>query len=246
MSEDQPPIVSAPRTSVAPHASRRLPQPLRLFRHHARLFLSIAAGGITFVVARNLPTESMLATKLLVAWDVGVVLYLALVFALFSRFDLTVVRQRAAMYDEGGLTILILTVAAAVASLGAIVAELGAVTTHASRGPYFALAVVTILLSWTFIHAIFTLHYAYVYYGERADCGGLVFPDDDRPDYWDFVYFAFVIGMTFQVSDVQITSKELRRAVVAHGTVAFLFNVAILALVVNLGAALFQAATPTG
>jgi uncharacterized membrane protein len=93
------------------------------------------------------------------------------------------------------------------------------------------------LLSWTLIHAIFAFHYARVYYSTPGPLGaGLEFPADDRPDYWDFVYFSFVIGMTFQVSDVQVTSKVLRRFVVAHGFVSFFFNVAILALTVNLSA----------
>jgi uncharacterized membrane protein len=83
---------------------------------------------------------------------------------------------------------------------------------------------------------IFTLHYAHEYYGEGRDgtFGGLEFPNDDQPDYWDFLYFAFVVGMTFQVSDVQVTSKFIRRLVVAHGAVSFVFNVAILSVMVNI------------
>ena len=102
--------------------------------------------------------------------------------------------------------------------------------------PYLALAVVTIFLSWTFIHVIFALHYAHEFYGEGRDrhIGGLEFPHDEQPEYWDFIYFSFVIGMTFQVSDVQVTSKLIRRMVVAHGIVSFVFNVAILALMVNI------------
>jgi uncharacterized membrane protein len=180
----------------------------------------------------------MVATRLLLAWDVGIVVYLVLALAMMSRFDLARVRERAAAQDEGGLAILVLTVAAAIASVGAIVAELGYAAGEESRAPYFTLAVVTILVSWTFIHAIFALHYAHEYYGEDAEGGGLQFPNDARPDYWDFVYFAFVIGMTFQVSDVAVTSKVLRRLVVAQGAVSFVFNVAILALVVNVAAGL--------
>jgi uncharacterized membrane protein len=93
----------------------------------------------------------------------------------------------------------------------------------------------TIFLSWAFIHTMFALHYAHEYYDRTA--GGMAFPGDDRePDYWDFVYFSFVIGMTSQVSDVGVTSKEIRRTVTAHGVVAFVFNVALLALTINLAA----------
>jgi uncharacterized membrane protein len=101
----------------------------------------------------------------------------------------------------------------------------------------FILAVLTVTLSWTLIHTIFAFHYAHVFYrGEGIHGRGLDFPGGADPDYWDFIYFSFVIGMTFQVSDVQVTEKGLRRLVVAHGVVSFVFNVAILALTVNIGA----------
>jgi uncharacterized membrane protein len=96
------------------------------------------------------------------------------------------------------------------------------------------LAIVTITLSWTFIHAIFALHYAHDYYGSGHRANGLQFPGDDQPDYWDFAYFSFVVGMTFQVSDVAVTNRAIRRLVVAHGILSFAFNTAILALTVNL------------
>jgi uncharacterized membrane protein len=213
-------------------------------RNHARLFGSMALSVATFACLRVALPQGLFSTRVLVAWDAGVLVYLLLAFWIIARFDLALVRRRAALQDEGGMAILVLTVGAAVASLGAIVAELAG-TRGQSRGPYFALAVITILLSWTLIHVIFALHYAHEYYDEHEG-GGLQFPQDDHPDYWDFVYFAFVIGMTFQVSDVQVTSKLLRRTVVAHGLVSFLFNVAILALVVNLGAGLVDATPATG
>ena len=94
----------------------------------------------------------------------------------------------------------------------------------------------TILLSWAFMHTIFALHYAHEYYGERRDerIGGLNFPEDKEPDYWDFLYFSLVIGMTSQVSDVAVTSKVIRRVVALHGVLSFFFNLTILALTVNM------------
>jgi len=93
------------------------------------------------------------------------------------------------------------------------------------------------VLSWGFIHTMFALHYAHDYYGEHgAGKGGLAFPGEQVPDYWDFVYFAFVIGMTSQVSDVAVASRPIRRTVNAHGVVSFFFNTALLALSVNLAA----------
>ena len=110
--------------------------------------------------------------------------------------------------------------------------------TGAGRTPrQLALATATIALSWAFTHTIFALHYAHDFYGERgAKQGGLNFPGDDEPDYWDFVYFSFVIGMTSQVSDVAVTSKLIRRTVNAHGIVSFFFNATLLALTVNIAA----------
>ena len=99
------------------------------------------------------------------------------------------------------------------------------------------MATTTIVLSWVFIHTIFALHYAHDYYGEHGNKqSGLNFPGDDTPDYWDFVYFSLVIGMTAQVSDVAVASKLIRRTVTAHGIVSFFFNVALLALMVNVAA----------
>ncbi|HYS18727.1 MAG TPA: DUF1345 domain-containing protein [Candidatus Binatia bacterium] len=178
-----------------------------------------------------------LATRLLVGWDIGVALYLVLAFHLMWRPDVHLIRRRAALQDEGQFAILALTVAAALASLGAIFAELGTSIVGGSRPPgHLVLATLTILLSWAFIHTIFALHYAHEFYDETSG-RGMVFPGGDpHPDYWDFVYFSFVIGMTSQVSDVAITSKLIRRTVAAHGVVSFLFNAALVALTVNIAA----------
>ena len=95
----------------------------------------------------------------------------------------------------------------------------------------------TILLSWSFIQVMFAFHYAHEFYAEhRQPAGGLGFPGQEAPDYWDFLYFAFVIGMTFQVSDVTVRSKVMRKTVLAHGLLSFIFNVTLLALAINLAA----------
>jgi len=165
-----------------------------------------------------------------------VVLYLGLAAHVMSRSDVATIRERAAREDEGQVALLVLTVAAALASLGAIVAELGSSSGTARRPPHILLATLTILLSWAFIHAIFALHYAHEFYDETTG-GGMAFPGGEaEPDYWDFVYFSFVIGMTSQVSDVAVTSKRIRRTVAAHGVVSFVFNAALLALTVNIAA----------
>jgi len=207
---------------------------MRAVRARPRLFLAVLLG---LVVAALLPAVWRPATRALLAWDIALGVYLALAIHLATGCDANHIRRRAALQDEGRFTILVLVVASALASLLAILAELSGATRQPVQ---LAFAVVTILLSWTFMHTIFALHYAHEYYGEKdtgkAARGGLNFPGEAMPDYWDFIYFSFVIGMTSQVSDVAVTSRLLRRLVAAHGVVSFIFNVTLLALMVNIAA----------
>jgi len=215
---------------------RRLPYALRILRARPRLMTSIAFG-IAVLAVCWLGGQVAMTRRFLIAWDAGIALYLVLVYVLMARSSIEQIRTHAASQDEGRLGILVLTVFAAIAILGAIVAELVTKVTAKPTGMQLALATITIVLSWTFVHTIFALHYAHDYYGEHgAKKSGLAFPADDQPDYWDFVYFSFVIGMTCQVSDVQVESRLIRRTVAAHGVVSFLFNTALLALTVNIAA----------
>jgi len=178
------------------------------------------------------------ATRLLVGWDSGVVLYLALVYSYMAHASIARMRQRAAIDDEGAIALLVLTTTAALASLAAVVAEIGQ-----ARDPYHVvLGMGTILLSWTFMHSIFALHYAREFFGKGYDerTGGLVFPGKEDPDYWDFLYYSLVVAMTAQVSDVQITSKTIRRLTTVHGVISFFFNLTVLALTVNIVSSLMQ------
>jgi uncharacterized membrane protein len=109
---------------------------------------------------------------------------------------------------------------------------------------HVTLAIVTIVISWLLVHIMFALHYAHLYYrnneenSDREKAESLDFPQEKQPDYWDFFYFSFVIGMTCQVSDVQIASRPLRRLALMHGILTFFFNTVILALSINLLAGL--------
>jgi len=210
--------------------------PVRLARLHARLLISIAIG-LLVTLGLSLTDWSM-ATKLLIGWDIGVVLYLLLVYQLMVTCGIDDIRRRAGEDDEGALALLVLTGISGLAIMGAIVAELGIakISGQPRSGYGVALAMITIVVSWAFVHTIFALHYAHEYYGARGDkaIGGLNFPGRQPPDYWDFLYFSLVIAMTSQVSDVVITSKVLRRIVTIHGALAFFFNVAVFALTVNI------------
>jgi uncharacterized membrane protein len=213
---------------------RRLPHIIRIIRARPLLFIAALVGLI--VIAAS-PPDWLLITRLLVGWDVGIAFYLVAAYQIIASAEASHIQRRASIEDEGQIGILVLTVAAALASLGAIFALLG--STHGgSRDPMqLGLATFTILLSWACIHTIFAFHYAHEYYGEKSKKrSGLAFPNDDKPGYLDFVYFSFVIGMTSRVSDEAVASKPIRRTVAAHDIVSFLFNATLLALTVNIAA----------
>jgi uncharacterized membrane protein len=211
---------------------RKLSRPVRVVYARPRTFISIAIGIVAFFL---LPGSLRLVTRLLISWDIFVTFYLALAYIMIFRCGLAYIRRNAVLQDDGRFLILLVTALGAFASLAAIVSELGA--SHRSA-PQLTLATVTIALSWAAVHTTFALHYAHDYY-RGTKPGGLQFPSGDQhdnADYRDFVYFSFVIGMTAQVSDVGITDKTIRRTVTAHGIISFIFNTALLALMVNIAA----------
>jgi uncharacterized membrane protein len=208
---------------------RKMSKPVRVVYARPRTFISIAIGVIAFFL---LPPSLRLVTRLLVSWDIFVALYLVLVYSLVFSSGLAHIRRNAILQDDGRFLILLVTALGAFASIAAIVFGLDA--EHRSA-PELALATVTIALSWATVHTTFALHYAHDFY-RGAKPGGLNFPGDDKPDYWDFVYFSFVVGMTAQVSDVGITDKTIRRTATAHGVISFIFNTALVALMVNIAA----------
>jgi uncharacterized membrane protein len=211
---------------------RKMSKPVRLVYARPRTFISIAIGVIAFFL---LPQSLRLVTRLLVSWDIFVALYLVLVYSLVFSSGLAHIRRNAILQDDGRFLILLVTALGAFASIAAIVFGLDA--QHRSS-PELALATVTIALSWAAVHTTFALHYAHEFY-RGAKPGGLQFPSGDQhedADYWDFVYFSFVIGMTAQVSDVGITDKTIRRTATAHGVISFVFNTALVALMVNIAA----------
>jgi uncharacterized membrane protein len=214
------------------HRFRRMPKPVRVVYARPRTFISILIGVVAFFL---LPGPLRLVTRLLISWDIFVALYLALVYTMMFRSGLTRIRRNAALQDDGRFLILLITALGAFASIAAIVFELG--NNHHS-GPELLLTTGTIALSWAIVHTAFALHYAHDYY-RGAKPGGLQFPsgdEHDHADYWDFVYFSFVIGMTAQVSDVGITDKTIRRTATVHGIISFVFNTALVALMVNIAA----------
>jgi uncharacterized membrane protein len=203
-------------------------------RSRPRLVLS---AGLGVAIIALIPGQHSLASRMLIGWDVGVFVYLLGTFAAIAGADVIRIRRQAALEDEGQIAILTLTATAALASLGAIVFELVSAGEAGRDLLHLGLVLATIALSWAFIHTIFAMHYAHEFYAQgRRPGGGLTFPGDSEPDYWDFLYFSLVIGMTSQVSDVAVTAKSIRRIVAAHGVVSFVFNTTLLALAVNMAA----------
>ena len=211
---------------------KKMPRAIRLVYARPRTFFAIVLGIVAFFL---LPASLRLVTRLLIGWDIFVAIYIVLVYIMMLRSNLATIHRMAALQDDGRFLIPLLTALGAFASLAAIVFELGNAN-HKPAELIFATA--TVALSWAAVHTGFALHYAHEYYRGHKP-GGLQFPSgdsDEHADYWDFVYFSFVIGMTAQVSDVGITDKTIRRIVTVHGIISFVFNTALLALMVNIAA----------
>ena len=204
----------------------------RHIRHRPALSAALAVMPITVTVAAFLVRGT---TALLIGWDVGIVVYVGLTLLFISSATVESIEDRALQLDQGKWAVLAVAMLAALASLAAIVAELAAAKGTPSA-PYSAmLAGMTLLLSWAFVHFFFAQQYAHDYW---LDGQGIDFPGNDAPAYAEFLYFSFTIGMTAQVSDVTTRSAAMRRLVLMHGLLSFIFNTAILASSINLAAGL--------
>jgi len=211
---------------------------VRILVARRRLMLSILAGLALLLM---LPAWYRPATRYLLAWDLTAAIYVGAALWMISRSTMETCHARAALYDESDWVIMTLVVASSAASFAAIFAELAAIKSGHAR-PIISLVVTgaTVVLSWTFTHIIFTLHYANLYYrpSDQGTPGGLEFPGKRAPDYRDFLYYAFVIGCATQTADVNTVSPAMRRTTLIHGVIAFAFNTAVLALMINVGASL--------
>jgi uncharacterized membrane protein len=203
-------------------------------RATGRLFLGLAAG---FGTACSLPASQGLAVRVVAGWDAGAVVLLSFVWAVILTRDAKETRCRAASADPGRTVAWILILLASTLSFFAA----AVVMRHARRiepresALLLALCLVAVVTAWSLTHTSYTLRYAHIYYREDDEGeGGLVFPGDRPPDDFDFAYFAYTIGMCFQVSDVVITSPQIRRVVLSHAVLSFAYNTVILALALNL------------
>lgn len=205
-----------------------------------RVYLG-AAAGIAALLA--LPPQLGSAIRSALAWNIGGLVYLVMALSVMRSCGPDVIRTRAARQDDSGFVILVIILLAITASFAAIAGLINEAKAAEKdiKLYYLALAASTIFVSWLVTQVVFTLHYAHEYYapfhfGEKN--AGLVFPDEDKPDYWDFFYFSTSIGATSQTSDTEIASRQLRRLVTLHAIVSFFFNTMVLALTINLAASL--------
>ncbi len=218
-------------------------RPQRILLGHKRLFAALTVGVVSFFL---LPGGFHARTQAILAWDIGAAFFLALCAVWFTTATPAQMPRNAAAQEEGEWTLFWLVLAGVSASFAAIIGEFGAMKniTPALRELRVALVAATLAVTWMLTHAVFALRYAHEFYTSSGDAtapdGGIEFPRETRPDYWDFFYFSAVLGMTFQVSDVQITSRKMRRLATVHGLLGFLFNTVIVALTVNLASGLLS------
>ena len=209
-----------------------------LARTHPRLTIATVLGVAVEIVT----PAATLTTKFLLGWNAAVWLYLLLSFWMMLRASTNDVKRTAEIEDENGSTVLLIVCFAAVASLVAIIIELSDNTqiSHAEQLMRYGLAGLTVVGSWLMIGVIFTLHYAQLFYTDEGTEPALRFPEGElNPDYWDFLYFSFTLSVAVQTSDVMIATREMRKAVLGHSLLGFLFNTAVLGFSIFIAAGLF-------
>ena len=215
-------------------------RPARLVTGHPRFFVAIVVAAIAYVATAHRVAPPV---RNVVAWDAGAFVYLVSIATMFARSSPGMMPRNAERQQEGEWTMFWVTLGAVVFSFTAVLDALSGAS-HLAAGVVRArvsLVAATLLLSWLLTQTVFAMRYAHEYYERRPDGKlqrGLQFPNEDEPDYWDFLYFAFSFGMAFQTSDVAVADRALRRLATVHGFIGFLFNTVIVALTVNLAAAL--------
>ena len=206
----------------------------------ARLFLSLASAILAYLVTIN---NSSLSVQIMFIWISFALVNLILFWITIITASSQEIKRIAKVQDSSRMLIFFVVLIASVISLVAIILLLRVLPKESEAGYYahIILTLASVICSWLLIHTIFTYRYSHLFYSSKSESGlqkkgteGLRFPSDPEPDYLDFAYFSFVIGMTFQVSDVQITSNQIRRLALLHGVLSFGYNTAIVALSINI------------
>ena len=214
---------------------------LNHFNRGYRLAFSLLVALILFIISRNYHSGAVTFMVTWIGFALSSLAFSWVTILTIHPKDISVV---ASEQDSSQLAIFLLVIAAAFISLFAIILLLQTIPTGSKHGLsyHIILSAASVACSWLLIHTLFTLRYAHLYYryktvedaAEKKFSGGLVFPKESQPDFLDFAYFAFILGMTFQVSDVQITSRHIRRMALLHGFLSFIYNTVIVALSINI------------
>ncbi len=205
--------------------------------HHVRLLSSAAAAVVLFFL---LPHHWVWLTRVLVSWNVGVLLFLALVGQMMLRMNATQLSKKYEEEDEAAALILVISIVGAILAMASIIAFLSGLdeVSRSEKPVHIALAAITVINTWVLIPTMFTLHYADMFYSVGPKERPLRFPDTGEPVFWDFAYFSFTISAACQTADVSTAQGTIRKVVLAHTVLSFFFNASILGFAINVTAGL--------
>jgi len=236
----------APRAKATKTREQNLSAWAWITRHSRAQMRFLVAFVVGVAVFFFVPIQD-LVPRILAGWNAGGWLYLLLVAIKMAHAEIEGIKRQSTLERESRIVVLVVVIFGSIFTMLALFAQLMAIKSEhgMDRTLSIALSVSTIFLSWLLIHTVFALYYAHEFHSEgsggaNGGGGGLRFPDDSTPDYLDFLYFSFVVGTTAQTSDVEVTSRAMRRVVMLHGILSFFFNTAVIALAVNLAAQLVQ------
>src|SRR4030095_4108230 len=209
-----------------------------------RFIISIILAVIVYLLILSVYLDILV--KVMIAWSVFAFSYIITSWIVFFGQKPAQIRELSKQEDGSRLYVFSLIVITSFASLVTVLLLM--LSQNAKETPqivFIPVAICGMLFSWIMVHTIFGFHYAHLYYGDGTNdsakhAEGLEFPGEEKPDYVDFAYFSFVIGMTFQVSDTAVTSRSIRRLVLLHGLISFVLNTFVVALTINLIAGLLK------
>ena len=206
-----------------------------------RVLISTILAVVAYIFIRKFHFNAMITSMML--WDVFALSYIITSWIVFFTSSVSHITKKARQDDGSRLFVFLIVVLACFASMFTVLMlTISKDTADVAKAIYLPVIIAGMLLSWMLVHTTFCFHYAHLYYdndeGTEKNAAGLTFPGEQHPDYIDFAYFSFVIGMTFQVSDIEITSRTIRRQALVHGLLSFALNTFVVALTINLIAGL--------
>jgi uncharacterized membrane protein len=211
----------------------------KLILYHPRLWISVACGSAIFFF---LPGQWSTLSRMLLCWNITATMFLVLIFVWMRRLTAAQICTKYIEEDESAPFIVAVVTIAALLSVGAIVEPLATLkqVTGTERAAHLLLAAATVVNSWLLVPTMFTTHYADMFYSVKEKDRPLRFPDTTMPVFWDFAYFSFTIAAACQTADVATLRAEVRKVVLAHTLISFLFNASILGFAINVTAGLIS------